>query len=608
MNIISDKLKIRHFIILLTIIFISAGCANVVSPGGGPVDEDPPKVIESSPPNFSTNYDGSDIQIYFDEFIELHNLRQKMLVSPPLEDMPDVRIRRRSIIISIEEELMDNTTYNLFFGDAIRDITEGNALSNFQFVVSTGDYVDSLSVRGEVVNAFDLKPAEDVYVMMYDNIYDSVPYKELPVYISRTCENGQFEINNMRKGEYLMFALKDLSRSYIYDQPDEKIAFLDSLIVPEYVKTTPEPEKYKNDQENKERPSETEEQTDTITEHETIENDTEEGISVEEDTTMYTQKKAEAGFYRLYLFQEEDTVQRISSAKFTPPGKLTFEFRVPFDSVYVEEYKNPFDDEKQKYKEFSKDKQSMSLWLDTLNLERDSLHLKVWDKDHLIDTVKKSIKPKQDQRRKADEPELTIKPNLQTGRTISYFKNLVLTANNPIKEIDAERIEIYLNDSIPVESTWEHFGTAKRRVKFDQAFEQDTTYSFIIPDSTFTDIYGLTNNDTLNISFNTTKSENYGKIFLDITLPNDGEHYILQLWYDDEPLEEKFINKSDEYKFHNLPPARYSFKLIHDKNKNGKWDTGKYLKGIQPEPVFLLDEDIEVRQNWEHEIIWNVNQ
>jgi len=105
-------------------------CANVVSPTGGSRDEDPPDVVRSTPLNYSTNFDRERIRIYFNEFVQLRNIRQQLLISPPMEQLPEVRIRGRSIIIDIEEELLPNTTYNLFFGDAIRDITEGNAIPN----------------------------------------------------------------------------------------------------------------------------------------------------------------------------------------------------------------------------------------------------------------------------------------------------------------------------------------------------------------------------------------------------------------------------------------------------------------------------------------------
>jgi len=606
-NIFDSRLFCLLFMLPLLAIFFR--CANVVAPQGGPVDEDPPEVIRSTPPNYSTHYDGSDVRIFFNEYVRLHNLHQKMLVSPPLKTMPEVRIRGRSIIMSIDEELEENTTYNFFFGDAIQDITEHNPIPNFQFVVSTGDYVDSLSVRGEVINAFDLKPAEGVYVMMYDNIYDSVPYKELPVYISRTDKEGRFEINNMRKGEYLMFALKDLNYNFIFDQPDEKIAFLDSLVAPEYVATVEESENGEEESENgEEEPGEEEKlpepgPPEDEEYHMDIEKDS---ILPKEDDSPDVYKKAEAEFYRFYLFKEEDTVQRISSARYTAPGKLTIEFRIPFDSVYVEEYKDPFDRD-WKISEFSENKDSLFIWLD--NVDRDSLYLKVWDGDNLIDTVKRSLVTRDDRRARGVEPQLTLTTNHGAGRPFHYPDRFEVTANNPIKTFDTTRVKIFVNDSIPVESIWKSFGKANRRFKLDKELEQETEYKFIIPDSTFTDIFGLANADTLRASFKTSDYESYGIIMLNINLPVEEDNYILQLFDgQDRIVKEKFINQSAQYLFSHLSPGEYRFKVIHDKNNSGKWNTGNYLRGIQPEPVYIFDEKVAVRQNWEHEVIWDITR
>ncbi len=602
-----------HRVVRLLLIFVAivsaAGCANVVAPQGGPRDEDPPEVVRSEPPNYSTNYDGSNVRIFFNEFVRLENLRQKMLVSPPMKEMPEVRIRRRSIIMSINEELQENTTYNFFFGDAIKDITEGNSIPNFQFVVSTGDYVDSLSVRGEVKNAFDLNPEEGVYVMMYDEIYDSIPYKELPVYISRTDKEGRFEINNMRDGEYLMFALKDLNFNYIYDQPDEKIAFLDSLVVPEYVAEVEEPEDDEKKPDLDEEPeAEVEDVEPDLQEmvqpEEEIEDFEEDRLVSDENDTLDAFKKPDVNFYTLYLFKEKDTVQRISSVNFTPPGKLSVAFRIPFDSVYVEEYREPFE-RNWKFSEFSKNKDSLFIWLD--NVERDSLYLKVWDGEHLIDTIKRSVKLREERRERPEERTLSLIPNHRTGRSFPYFEKLLLTAGNPIKKVEEERIEVLKNDSLPVEKSWEIFGRTGRRLMFDKEFEQDVKYGFVIPDSTVTDIFGLTNADTIRVSFTTSTIESYGMIMLNLTLPEEDNYYILQLMDgQDKVLKEKFINNSGEYFFHHLSPGDYRFKVIEDKRNSGEWDPGNYLRGMQPDPVYIMGEKIVVRQNWEHEVVWGV--
>ncbi|MFO7977675.1 MAG: Ig-like domain-containing protein, partial [Bacteroidales bacterium] len=227
--------RIRLVIIALLLVLGLFSCANPVAPTGGPVDEEPPQVVRSTPENYATNFQGGQVRIYFDEYVQLRDINNKLLISPPLETMPEIRLRGRSIIMNIEEELRPNTTYNFFFGDAIVDITENNPMLNFQFVVATGDFVDSLSVMGQVLDAFTLAPMEEgTYVMLYDEYYDSIPYKEKPVYLSKTNAEGDFWIHNMREGEFKVFALQDLNSNFIYDLPEERIAFLDSLVTPTF--------------------------------------------------------------------------------------------------------------------------------------------------------------------------------------------------------------------------------------------------------------------------------------------------------------------------------------------------------------------------------------
>jgi len=218
-------------------LLLLASCANIVTPSGGSKDITPPAVVKSSPENYSTRFDVDIVTITFDEFIQLQDLRNHLIISPPIEQAPDFRIKGKTVIIKFAEKLVDNTTYTINFGDAIRDITESNPIENFQYVFSTGDFLDSLSIKGKVENAFDLKTAKGTLVMLYacsntSSEYDSLPYKELPNYFAKTDASGGFKINNIKEGKYQVFALKDENRNYLYDLPNEQIAFLNKTIDP----------------------------------------------------------------------------------------------------------------------------------------------------------------------------------------------------------------------------------------------------------------------------------------------------------------------------------------------------------------------------------------
>ena len=120
-------------------------CANPVSPSGGPMDEDPPQLVNSEPPLFTKNFNVAKIKITFNEFIQLKDVTNQVIISPPMDEMPDFKVKGKSLIIELNEELKENTTYNIFMGNAVVDLTENNPAANFQYVFSTGDMIDSLS-------------------------------------------------------------------------------------------------------------------------------------------------------------------------------------------------------------------------------------------------------------------------------------------------------------------------------------------------------------------------------------------------------------------------------------------------------------------------------
>jgi Big-like domain-containing protein len=219
----------RQFIFLSTLLF-SFSCANRVIPSGGAKDVTPPKIISSSPENFSTNFNNKEIQIEFDEFIQLSDLNKQLIISPLIDPMPEITTNKRTLKVKFENPLKENTTYTFNFGSAIADMHEKNIFENFLLVFSTGDYLDSLSVSGKVINAENLETEKGILVMLYKENEDSVPYKKLPDYFTKTDSSGNYRINNISSGSFKLFALKDKNNNYLFDQPDELIAFSDSPV------------------------------------------------------------------------------------------------------------------------------------------------------------------------------------------------------------------------------------------------------------------------------------------------------------------------------------------------------------------------------------------
>jgi hypothetical protein len=225
---------VRPLILLLTGLFLSA-CANVVTPTGGPKDETPPEVTEAVPANGNTRFDGKKIEITFDEYITLTNANQELIFSPPLTAKPDVKLKNKTVVIKFKEDLLPNTTYTVSFGNAIKDFREGNLFKDYVYTFSTGDWLDTLAISGKIINADDEKPADGMFVMLYNEDADSLffqPTRRQPDFVTKTDKEGAFRIGGLPDKCFLLFALKDVNANLYYDMPNEKVAFIDTLVSP----------------------------------------------------------------------------------------------------------------------------------------------------------------------------------------------------------------------------------------------------------------------------------------------------------------------------------------------------------------------------------------
>lgn len=209
-------------------------CASTGELLAGPKDTSPP-VLDTlaSTPNNQVRFQKQDIVLEFDEFVEVKDAFKQVLVSPPLNYLPKVTGRGKKVTFAFheKEELRADVTYSINFGDAIVDFREGNILSNFVFAFSTGDHLDSLSVKGRVVDAKTLMPAENVQVLFYDILEDSIVAKSKPYYAVKTNKNGSFECTRMKSDTFKIIALADKNVNLKYDLETEAIGFLDSLVV-----------------------------------------------------------------------------------------------------------------------------------------------------------------------------------------------------------------------------------------------------------------------------------------------------------------------------------------------------------------------------------------
>jgi hypothetical protein len=568
----------RKNIIAFIIALITISCATVVPPNGGPIDTTPPVPLKMKPENHSKNFDKEKVVIEFDEFVVLDKLTQQMVVSPEMPEKPEVSIRGKKVIINIPDSLSENTTYTIFFGNAIINYKENLPIANFEYVFSTGDEVDSLMIEGTAVNAFDHKVPEGSFVMLYKVDDDSIPYKKRPYYLSKVEPNGHFRLNNLSAGKYKVFALKDMNSNYLFDQPTEQLAFMDSLIEPH-----PSPQAY---------------------------------LFAPRDSgdTTAVEKPPVFNPLELYFFEEAPKEQIIVESKLLKPYKFQIVFAKPLESLEMKAL-NLKNDTIWHFDRIGVNKDTLTSWI--TGVRQDTLIVQVSDNQEVLDTLRFILHKRKrsfdtPSRRKKKKKEEAVKPKPKKVVKLAYKNNahggfpfyadITFDFPIPIKKWDASKIKILRQRDTIVDTlnTKPYFTDPEYQMHLviPAKFKEYKKYGIFIPDSVFFDIYGHSH-DTITNMFVTTEMREYGAMKLTINYP-ENEPLIVQLLDEkDKVVFQDIITKSGLIDYPYLKPGNYRIKAIADANKNGKWDTGDYLKKLQPEKTYFIKDLINVRANWD---------
>lgn len=588
-----------YHLAIFGIILLLFGCAQETAPTGGQKDTQPPIAVKSKPNNKQTNFLDNSISITFNEFVVLKDAVNQILISPPIFPKPTFSIKGKSVVVNLKNsELEPNTTYNIFFGDAIQDLHEGNIIPNFHYVFSTGETIDSLSFSGVVVHAFEDTQQEGVFVMLYlndnDTIpFDSLPYRVLPRYICRTQKNGFFNFSNLHHGEYKIFALKDENRNFLYDLPEEMIAFSDSTIIPYYENSIT------NDS--------------TQTEDSTSTNLSKDSLAVL-DTLSHNHDLPN---FKLFMFKEVDSTVKLKEVKVI--DSLSAQFFFSFET------KNPKfrllkpdsleNDSLWMFEEWNDTKDTLLAWFP--NLISDSLLIEINNDYQVIDTVLVALKqPKKPHKKTKKEeekdtlqtilPPPPLKISVNASGTFSFFNPLKITFPTPLQQWNFDHVIFSVNDDT-ISTPSIVYNPKKREAVFAYSFKEQTNYSLEIPEGACTNIIGLIN-DTTKFTFTTDESSKYGTLKIHLSLPENSPQVILQLLTEDAKsiIKEFVIQESGSVNFGYLSPRKIKIKAIFDTNGNGKWDAGNYLYRIQPERTFIYEKIIEIRAYWDAEENWKI--
>ncbi|MGB1241867.1 MAG: Ig-like domain-containing protein, partial [Chitinophagales bacterium] len=463
---------------------------------------------------------------------------EQIVISPLMIKRPEFKIKGRSLLIELQEDLQENTTYTINFGLGIEDNNEGNELENFEYAFATGDEIDSLDIRGEVLYAKDEAVAENVLVALYETGSDTLFTTTPPKYISRTDKDGHFKIGNIRVGNYQLIALLDQNNNYFFDQAGESIAFYPEPIV----------------------------LTDSLKGHFDL-------FMFNEGKTklnLSDKKKLDYGHLQLLFSKPQDTleVRLIDSLEIIPADSLLIDYALKKDTV--------------------------DIWYHSKIAER--LTFEVIGSEGYADTLEfKSLKKVE------DLPELSYRTNLRRGEK-DLNKPLLLSYNHPILQIDSSQvaffedsIELNIVPKVIRDSVDAH------KIYLDYAWEAAQNYQIDLYPTFATDFFGQ-NRDTVSLNFEVKTEEDYGTLIVKLQNFNEDLDYIFRLFDDKKKLmkEQKLAN--EEFTLPYLKPAEYQISVIEDRNKDGIWTTGDYELQRQPEKIFVISDKVEIRPNWESDV------
>lgn len=589
-----------HIFLWLLFSLIFQQCANVGPLGGGPKDEDPPKFIGSEPQKYSRNIKPKKVIMQFDEFLVLKNLNDNLIISPPLNEDPDVKLRGKKVQIKNHKNVIfeDNTTYTYYFDDAIVDLHEENPVKNFEFVFSTGASLDSLSVRGQVLYANNLLPEENVYVSLYkpgmnDTIpLDSLPYFVRPYYVSKSNELGEYQINNVRYGKYLIFSLQDLNGNYYFDLPSENISFLDSLVIPQEVfDIIPDSIPI--------RPGDT---------------------ALMDSLWEYHSHSMVQNPVNLFLFTQDDSIPRLLETSVELDKRIDFFFKFPIrDSLNIKILENSIEDDWY-LPEFSAHQDTLSLWLtklptDTLKI---SLHVDTLVADTLKFVVKAPKKQEEQNKRKRrnkeesnkqEKEDKKLKYSSNVDNVFPYYKDIFIKFETPLQYANFDNM-VVMEDTTGILLDVHFTDSVKRILRIHHEWKQGVKYKIILPQESLVDIYEQ-ESDSIMFNFTTTSEDDYGSIKVDIkmdSLVQSGNPYIMML-VQGQAESEKVIQKHISYGdtlmvFPHILEGDYFLKVINDMNRNGSWNTGNYGQKLMAEPVYFFQKILSMKEGWDVEDQW----
>ena len=560
-------------------------CANKASgPQGGPKDETPPVVLKETPLNGTLNYKSKEIIVEFDEIIQLENIQDNVLISPPQQKQPEITSYNKKLSVVFLEDLQDSTTYTIQFGNAIVDNNEKNPLKDYTFSFATGNRIDTLEISGTMVNAADLNPVSGILVGIHAELDDSLFTTKPFMRIGKTDENGKFTIKNIREGKYRIFGLNDVSRDYMF-QAGEGLAMTDSILIPTV---------------------RLEEQCDTIWRDSV----TIDSIHTYIGPTYYPNNVV------LRYFKESKIRQYFVKGERKEPHVFRLYFGAPADSLPIIKPLGDTDWTKKLFVQPNATLDTLTYWItDTLISKTDTLQFEMtylktdslYELHPQTDTVSVIYrKPRIGSKVKKEEPAIvfmSFKTNI--ANAFELYNPITLTMGTPLQSYDTAKIRLQeiidtIRTTLPLK--FEALDSIGMSFSIPYTWEPEHQYELQVDSMAFVDIYG-NHNDTYTGKFKIRSLEEYSKLI--VKLENYNPKAIIQMLDTKDAVVRTLPASPEGAVFEYLKPTDYYLRLFIDENGDGKWTTGDFTKKLQPEEVYYYPSKLTLRANWDFEENWN---
>ena len=613
--------------LLLVLAIVLYACANIGTPDGGPYDETPPRIVHTSPKFGAVGSKATKIVLEFDENIKLERASEKVVISPPQINQPEIDASGKRITVALQDSLKPNTTYTIDFSDAIQDNNEGNPMGDYAFTFSTGEQVDTMQVSGHVLDASNLEPIKGILVGLYrvsDSSANMLPdsifrTKELER-VSRTDSRGHFIIKGIAPGNYRVYALQDQDQDFRYSQKSEMLAFTDRVITPSFMPDV---------------------RHDTIW-HDSIHYDSIIPVKYThflpddivlaafqvagKDRSMLKRERPQLEKFTLFFTGPDSTLPTFEGLNFDAADAFVLEANPTLDTLTY----------------WIRD--SLIYNLDTLNMV---VHFNATDTlGHLQPTtdtlsLASKVSYEKTQKRKADaweeyaknyrkeyknehKEELKGKKSKDIDAEIEVppMPEMFLEAKFSKQTMDPDNnLDILFNE--PIDTLYEsmfHFSEVIDSTKHERPFviqrivgspmayrffaewKPESKYELVIDTGAIVNIYGK-RLEGVKKTLSIKSLETYSTLF--VTLQNADTCAVVQLLNSSDKVVKEMKAANNRADFYFINPGTYYMRLFYDHDGDGMWTTGNYDLQQQAEEVYYYPGSLDLRAKWEINQTWN---